>query len=130
MSASITRTVEWQDTDAAGHYHHSTVIRWVEAAESALHERLGMADLMGKIPRVRYEVDYLDRLYYGEAVSVSLVVAAVGATSLTYTFEVTGPRGLAAQGRMIIVNTGDSVAGAEPWPESVRTALMNGGPEA
>src|SRR5690606_35087854 len=43
---TIGRTVEWQDTDAAGHYHHSAVIRWVEAAETALHERLGLTELM------------------------------------------------------------------------------------
>ena len=30
----VERTVEWPDTDAAGHYHHSSVIRWVEAAET------------------------------------------------------------------------------------------------
>jgi len=35
-SVVVDRRVEWQDTDAAGHYHHSTVIRWVEAAEAVL----------------------------------------------------------------------------------------------
>ena len=32
----VQRRVEWPDTDAAGHYHHSTVVRWVEAAEAVL----------------------------------------------------------------------------------------------
>lgn len=118
MSLTISRTVEWQDTDAAGHYHHSTVIRWVEAAETALHERLGLHELMGKVPRVRYEVDYLDRLYYGESVSISLTVTEVGRTSLTYAFDVTGPRGVAARGRMVVVHVHRETGAAQPWPSS------------
>lgn len=117
---TISRTVEWQDTDAAGHYHHSTVIRWVEAAETALHERLGLAHLMGVVPRVHYEVDYRDRLYYREPVSITLRVAEVGRTSLTYTFEVAGPRGPAAAGRMTVVHVDRDTGAPTPWPPSVR----------
>ena len=98
----VHRAVEWQDTDAAGHYHHATVIRWVEAAEAELYARLGL-DLMGIVPRVRYEVDYTDRLFYGEAVSVALWVESLGETSVTFAFEVRGPRGIAARGRMVVV---------------------------
>jgi len=118
---TIGRTVEWQDTDAAGHYHHSAVIRWVEAAETALHERLGLAQLMGIVPRVRYEVDYRDRLYYREPVSISLRVADVGRTSLTYRFEVAGPRGPAATGRMVVVHVDRDTGAPTPWPDPVRT---------
>lgn len=62
-SIVVRREVEWRDTDAAGHYHHSAVIHWVEAAEAALQQRLGLGELYGTVPRVRYEVDYLDRLW-------------------------------------------------------------------
>jgi len=34
----IERRVEWPDTDADGHQHHSVVMRWVEEAEAALLE--------------------------------------------------------------------------------------------
>ena len=76
----VERTVEWPDTDAAGHYHHSSVIRWVEAAEAELHLALGLPDLFGKVPRVRYEVDYLDRLWFRDRVSIDLRIASVGTT--------------------------------------------------
>lgn len=118
MKVAISRTVDWQDTDAAGHYHHSTVIRWVEAAETALYEEVGLGHLMGKVPRVHYEVDYLDRLYYGEPVSIGLAVAEVGRTSLTYSFEVTGPRGDAARGRMVVVHVHPETGAPQPWPDS------------
>ncbi len=42
-SVVIERRVEWPDTDAAGHQHHSVVMRWVEEAEAALLEPLGLS---------------------------------------------------------------------------------------
>jgi acyl-CoA thioester hydrolase len=127
-SATVTRTVDWVDTDAAGHYHHSAIIRWVEAAENALHEELGLLDLFGTAPRVRYEVDYLDRLWFREQVLTSLWVEQVGGSSLTYAFEVVGPRGAAARGRMVCVNVGPtgaagSTGAAGPWSAEVRARL-------
>lgn len=126
--ATLTRTVDWVDTDAAGHYHHGAVIRWVEAAEDALHRELGLLDLFGTAPRVRYEVDYLDRLWFREQVVTTLRVEQVGTSSVTYTFEVVGPRGPAARGRMVCVNVGPSGApgstgSAASWPAEVRRRL-------
>lgn len=126
--ASVTRTVDWIDTDAAGHYHHAAVIRWVEAAENALHEELGLPHLFGTAPRVRYEVDYLDRLWFREQVDTALWVEQVGTSSLTYAFEVVGPRGPAARGRMVCVHVGPSGApgstgSAASWPVEVRRRL-------
>lgn len=132
--ASVTRVVDWCDTDAAGHYHHSSVIRWVEAAENELHTRLGLPELYGSVPRVRYEVDYLDRLWFRDEVTTSLWVENVGGASLVYGFEVQGPRGPAARGRMVCVNVGGrSGQGpadgegppATPWPDAVRAALSS-----
>lgn len=127
---SVTRSVDWCDTDAAGHHHHSSVIRWVEAAENALHEQLGLPELFGVVPRVRYEVDYVDRLWFRDEVVTSLWVEAVGRTSLTLAFEVVGPRGPAARGRMVCVNVADRAGGtsgdgspAVPWTDGVRDLL-------
>ncbi|MCK0111585.1 acyl-CoA thioesterase [Ornithinimicrobium sp. F0845] len=126
----MARSVDWGDTDAAGHYHHSSVIRWVEAAENALHVELGLLDLFGTVPRVRYEVDYLDRLWFRDEVVTELWVESVGRTSLVYGFEVAGPRGPAARGRMVCVNVAARVGPASgegspaaPWPEEVRQRL-------
>ena len=127
---SVTRVVDWCDTDAAGHYHHSSVIRWVEAAENALHEQLGLLDLFGSVPRVRYEVDYLDRLWFRDEVVTELWVESLGSTSLIYGFEVVGPRGPAARGRMVCVNVDGRSGGGDgtgppavPWSEDVRSRL-------
>lgn len=124
-SVVIERMVEWPDTDAAGHYHHSSVIRWVEAAEAVLHENLGLPELFGRVPRVRYEVDYLARLWFRDRVRVELAVAEVGTTSVRYAFEVRRGEEVAARGVMVCVNSDPAAdpPATTPWSEEVRTAL-------
>lgn len=123
-SVVVERRVEWPDTDAAGHYHHSTVVRWVEAAEAVLLRRLGLAHLFGSTPRVHFEADYRARLWFGEAVRIELGVAKVGSSSLTYVFTVHGEEGVeAASGRMVIAHSAARATGTTPWPADVREVL-------
>ncbi|MEV0989155.1 acyl-CoA thioesterase [Streptomyces sp. NPDC049949] len=130
-SVVVERRVEWPDTDAAGHYHHSTVVRWVEAAEAVLLRRLGLAHLFGSTPRVHFEADYRARLWFGEAVRIELSVAKVGSSSLTYVFTVQGEEGVeAATGRMVIAHSAARATGTTPWPADVREVLTRSGPQA
>ncbi|WP_439677357.1 acyl-CoA thioesterase [Embleya sp. MST-111070] len=126
-SVLVERRVEWQDTDAAGHYHHSAVQRWVEASEAVLLRRLGVGDLFGRIPRVHFEADYLERLWFGEAAYILLRIDRVGTSSLHYSFEVRGEHGVAATGRLSVVHCPPDHKGASPWPDEVRAALSKGG---
>ena len=119
---TIQRVVEWPDTDASGHYHHSNVIRWVEAAEQALYEQLGVG-MFGTTPRVHYEVDYLARLWLGDRLDVELTLASVGRTSLRFEFVVRRSGDVAARGVMTCVNSDPESTGTTPWPDDVRTAL-------
>ncbi|MFF7592442.1 acyl-CoA thioesterase [Kitasatospora purpeofusca] len=126
-SVTVERRVEWSDTDAAGHYHFSAVQRWAEAAEATLLRRLGLDGLFGRIPRVHFEADYRERLWFGDLVRVELRVERVGGSSLHYAFEVHGPNGPAAGGRMSVVHAAPHAKGTEPWPEPVRLALAGAG---
>ncbi|MGC0417624.1 acyl-CoA thioesterase [Embleya sp. AB8] len=128
-SVVVERRVEWQDTDAAGHYHYSAVQRWVEAAEAVLLRRLGVAELFGRIPRVHFEADYRERLWFGEAAHTTLRIERVGSSSLHYTFEVRGEHGPAATGRLSVVHCPPQAKGALPWPDETRAALSRGGPQ-
>ncbi|WP_040789131.1 acyl-CoA thioesterase [Nocardia paucivorans] len=137
---TIERRVDWQDTDAAGHYHHGSAIRWVEAAEAALLERFGLSELFGRTPRVRYEVDYVGRLWFGDTVSIELSVGRLGTSSLRYDFAITRIPGsvrpaatsteptLALRGSLTAVHTPDNFAGAQPWPANVVAALTGQAP--
>jgi YbgC/YbaW family acyl-CoA thioester hydrolase len=127
---TVQRRVEWPDTDAAGHYHHSTVVRWVEAAEAVLYDRLGLTDLFGRIPRVRYEVDYRARLWFGDLVEVTVAVAALGRTSITYAFEVRRDGSVAGAGRMVAVQSDPAGGDPLPWPDDVRRLFLESGEQA
>ena len=129
-SVVVERRVEWSDTDAAGHYHFSSVLRWAEAAEAVLLRRLGLGHLFGSIPRVHFEADYLERLWFGDSVDIELRVEKVGASSLHYGFDVRGPNGPAASGRMSVVHSAATAKGTAPWPEETRRTLCEAGPQA
>ncbi|HJT93100.1 MAG TPA: thioesterase family protein [Mycobacterium sp.] len=120
---TIERIVEWPDTDAAGHYHHSTVVRWVEAAEADLNERLGVLTLFGVVPRARYEVDYRARLWFRDRVTVTLWVAEVGRSSLRYAFAVRRGDDVAASGAMTVVHIDPAAGRPLPWPDDVRSLM-------
>ncbi|GAB3268509.1 hypothetical protein GCM10027449_01890 [Sinomonas notoginsengisoli] len=131
----VTRTVEWVDTDAAGHHHNSFVLRSVEAAEARLFRRLGvLEEYFGAAPRVRQEVDYLAKLYFGQEATTVLELEAVGRSSMTFRFQVWGEahdggpsgrveRRLAAAGRFVTVHVPKDSEASAPWPETIRAAV-------
>lgn len=117
--------VEWIDTDAAGIYHNSTVLRFVEAAEARLMAGHGLHDYFLAAPRVRYEVDFERPLFFGQQVTTVVELSHLGTASMTFGFEVWGeefrgrPRGRAAHGRYVTVHVDrDHGEGARsaPWP--------------
>jgi acyl-CoA thioester hydrolase len=125
VSAEIKARIEWSDTDAAGHHHHASIVRLVEAAEADLYRMIGEPQLMKIVPRVEYHAEYLGRLYYQDAVDVTLRVASVGRTSLTYTFEVrrADDGTLASRGGYVVVHIDESTGASDPWPDHLRKAL-------
>lgn len=130
MSAEVTTQVRigWTDTDAAGHHHHGSVVRLVEAAEAELYRRIGEPQLMVIVPRVEYHAEYLARLYYQDLVEVTLRVATVGRTSLTYTFEVrrADDGAVASRGGFTVVRVDEVSGRSDPWPDDLRKVLESG----
>ena len=138
-TSGVSRTlVEWIDTDASGIYHNSTVTRFVETAEAALVRERGLDGYFPSAPRVRYEVDFLAPLFFGQEATTTVSLAQIGTSSMTWEFEVWGeafherPRTLAARGRYVSVHLGTgnfaatSPEGARsslPWPKEWLAAL-------
>ncbi|NUP75455.1 MAG: acyl-CoA thioesterase [Sinomonas sp.] len=132
---SVTRTVEWVDTDASGHHHNSFVTRSVEAAEARLFKRLGILDeYFGIAPRVHQEVDFRSKLYFGQEATTVLEIESVGRSSMSFRFEVFGeahhreradpiPRRLAASGRYVTVHVPHGTEESAPWPERILEKL-------
>jgi acyl-CoA thioester hydrolase len=138
----VSRTrVEWIDTDAAGIYHNSTVMRFVEAAEATLMRERGLDAYFPVAPRVRFEVDFEAPLFFGQEVTAAVELAHLGTSSMRFDFEVWGeehagrPRQRAARGSYVTVHIGSNGAGAAhangarsvPWPAAWIAALRQEG---
>jgi acyl-CoA thioester hydrolase len=121
--------VEWMDTDAAGYQHNTAVTRYVEGAEAQLMRELGIDGYFGWVPRVHYEVDFEERLWFQQDVTVTIAVEKVGTSSLTLGFEVWAeefkgkPRRRAATGRYVVVYLPDGATRGKPWPQAWVAAL-------
>ncbi len=122
-TVTIRRQLQWPDTDASGHQHFSIVRQWAEEAEGEFLESIGRPELLKRLPRVRYEADFRQRMWLRETLEVRFAVVAVGTTSVTYRFAMTGARGTAADGTMIAVHTDGSEGGPVPWPDDLRAAF-------
>ncbi|MHA7223410.1 acyl-CoA thioesterase [Arthrobacter sp. RHLT1-20] len=106
-AASLERTIEWVDTDAAGHQHNSAVLRFVEACEARLFRELGLPEYFPSAPRVRHEFNYRAKLYFGQRVTTTVVVEKIGRTSMTF--------GLKCGAR-------NSAGNPVPWPRTDRSS--------
>ena len=123
-SVSIPRRVQWIDTDAAGIWHYSTIIRWAEEAETELHRSLGIMDhTFGVTPRVRVEFEFGKALRFDDPVDISIEVARLGTSSIEYAVEVRSDGEVAATGRVVSVLIDRETRRARPWPDTLRTLL-------
>lgn len=128
MGATVTleRQLDWIDTDAAGYWHHSTLWRFVEAAEAQLHRDLGIVDVtFGFTPRRRLEAEFFSPLLFDRPALITLAVASVGRTSATYEARVASDDTLIATARLVVVFI-DGDGRASPWPAPVARALAQG----
>jgi acyl-CoA thioester hydrolase len=125
----IRRRIEWMDTDAAGIYHWSTVIRLAEAAEAQLHTALGIAAAtFGATPRVSAGFDFRRPLRFNDEVIVDLAVEAVGRSSVRYRLILSdGEDRTVAEGQVTTCFIDPSTGRATPWPDALRSALAGGG---
>lgn len=118
------RRIEWMDTDAAGIYHYSTLLRLAEAAETELHTERGVAEItFGATPRAHVEFDFKRPVRFNDEVVTEIAVAALGRTSITYDYTFTHDGELVATGKIVAVFIDRDSRRPAEWPEEVRAAL-------
>jgi len=123
-SITIQRRVQWIDTDAAGIWHHSAMIRWLEEAEAELHRQLGISHVtFGATPRVHTEFDFATPVRFDDLVDITFTVASVGTSSITYEIEVRHGSADVASGRVVAVFIDRSTGHNQPWSDDLRSAL-------
>lgn len=136
-SFTITRRVEFHETDAAGIMHFSNFYRWMEVCEHEWFRALGIA-MMDTTPagvrlgwpRREASCEFLRPLRCGDVVRISASVIELGGSRVGYAFvfekDRAGKWTEVARGRMITVHVKQDSAGrmeAEPMPEATRSAL-------
>lgn len=120
----VQRRVEWSDTDASGHWHHGATLRWLEAAECLLLERLGVRRaIYHRLVRVHQEFDYHHVLQHMDVVDTHLQVERVSTTSITYRLRVTNQDRCCVSGRMVCVLLDPDTRKPTPWPDELRHHL-------
>ena len=99
--------VAFGDTDASGWMHFPNIFRYVEAAE---HEFLRTRGVLvfdraqGGWPRVKVSCDFKRPLICGDRIEVQLAISRLGASSITWDFEVLNAAGeIAAFGALTTV---------------------------
>lgn len=129
-SIRIQRRIEWSDTDASGHWHNTAAFRMIEWAETALFERLDLLDdIYGHLPRVHISVDFKSLLDHRDLLDISLAVAEIGKSSLTYDFRI--DRSGHECVRATVVTALRTPEGApREWPDDYRDRLLTAGPQA
>ena len=107
---SITRRVEFGDTDMAGIMHFSNFFRFMEVAESDFLRSRGLSVswLEGSVkwgfPRVSVACDYQKPARFQDVLTVAVTVEKVGKKSVSYRFDFSNQRGEPlATGRMTSV---------------------------
>ena len=90
--------VNWVDTDASGRIHYTAALRYFEIAEHGLMRQLfggiaGPGNRPFSLPRVHVEADFKLALRYPDEFTCRARVAHVGASSVSYRFEISDARG-------------------------------------
>lgn len=121
--ATVTRRIEFGETDASGRYHFSTALKLFEAAECELLLRLGLIDtIYTSMPRAGLTVNYRAVLRFMDEVGVTCFVAGLGRTSVTFGFEVRRGDELCVDGTITAVYV-DQDGRPQPWAEDHRQLL-------
>ena len=102
---TITRRVEFGDTDMAGIVHFANFFRFMESAETAFLRSLGLSvswrDDAKKLgfPRVAASCDFLAPARFEDELTIAVSVERVGTKSVTYRHDFSNQRGEAVAGR-------------------------------
>ena len=107
---SISRRVEFGDTDMAGIMHFSNFFRFMEAAESDFLRSLGLSvswfadGVKWGFPRVSAACDFKKPAKFQDVLTIAVTLEKLGAKSVSYRYDFSNDRGEAvAVGRITAV---------------------------
>ena len=114
--------VAWVDTDAGGRIHFTAAFRWAEMAETGMRRKLGLIEEWGSYPRRKVEAEFLQVLVFEDEIEVCIRPERLGATSITWAFEITRDGEVCVRGTLVVVHVDDEGRPA-PLTDRERAAL-------
>ena len=128
---SITRRVQFAETDMAGIVHFANYFRWMEEVEHAFFRSLGLSVAMRHEnlalgwPRVNVGFEYHGPLRFEDEVELRLRITKIGGKSLSYEVDVLLASELVALGKSTSVCCEHTPAGlkAITIPQAIREKL-------
>ena len=122
---SVTREIEWSNTDAAGRWHYATAFALFEAAEVQLIRELGYSiNLFAYLPRVHVEADIRKVLEFGDSIDATVTAVETGRSSITYVLMLSTADEEVATGRIVAVLIDEQGRTCE-LPVALRTRLAD-----
>jgi YbgC/YbaW family acyl-CoA thioester hydrolase len=128
---TISRRVQFSETDMAGVMHFSNYFRWMEETEHAFFRSLGLSIVQphegGTLswPRVRVSCEYFGPVHFEDEVEMRMVLTDVGEKSATYemTFSFEGKRVARGRIKMVCCLMKDGMFSSIPIPSFLRPLL-------
>lgn len=128
---TITRRVQFSETDMAGVMHFSNYFRWMEEVEHALFRSMGLSIVQphegGTLswPRVRVSCEYFGPVRFEDEVEMHLVITDIGEKSVTYEtiFSLQGKRVARGRIKMVCCLMKDGTFSSTPIPGFLRSLL-------
>lgn len=128
---SITRRVEFGDTDMAGIMHFANFFRFMEAAETAFLRARGLSvswDETGErlgFPRVSAACDFTSPAKFEDVLAVAVTIERIGGRSVSYRFDFTRDSAAIAVGHITCVYCRKTAGGIESLdiPADLRAKL-------
>ena len=104
---TITRRVEFSETDAAGIVHFANFYRYMEYAEHAFFRSLGRSivdrDLSVSWPRVHCACDFKHPLMFEDEVEIHMLISAKTSKTMSYQFRFRKDGTEVARGNVTVV---------------------------
>jgi acyl-CoA thioester hydrolase len=120
-------TPRFGDIDGLGHVNNNIVPMWFETARNPFFRFFNPELDLKKwdLILVRFEVDFLNQMYYGEDVEVRSWISRIGRSSFEIYQEAWQADKLGAKGTAVLVHFDFTLQKSRLLPEPIRKELEN-----
>ncbi len=120
---SVTLTPRLYETDAMGHINNASIAAWFEVLRVRFMESLDVAAMGKSWILASVHIDYVGETFYGEDVTMKIVDAVVGNTSITFHGEMHQGDRKTVKGSAVLVHMDYETKTTVRVPDAYREAI-------